>query len=162
MSNTFVTLWTVTHQSPLFMGFPKQEYWSGLPFLSPGDLLDSGIEPTFIAVVGRFFTTEPQRKTSTLWVGMQIGAASVEDNMEVPWKTKHIEKQRHYFANNGPSSQGYGFSSGHVWMWELDCAESWVPKNWCFWTVVLEKKKTLKNPLDCKEIKPDNPKGNQT
>ena len=61
-----------------------------------------------------------------------------------------IEKQRHYFANKGLSSQGYGFSSGHVWMWELDCEESLAPKNWCFWTVVLEK--TLASPLDCKEI----------
>ena len=48
----------------------------------------------------------------------------------------HIKKQRHYFANKGPSGQGYGFSSGHVWMWELDCKESWAPKNWCFWTVL--------------------------
>ena len=52
---------------------------------------------------------------------------------------QHIKKQRHYFANKGPSSQIYGFSSGHVWMWELDYKESWAPKNWCFWTVVLEK-----------------------
>ena len=52
---------------------------------------------------------------------------------------QHIKKQRHYFVNKGPSSQGYGFSSGHVWMWELDFKESWAPKNWCFWTVVLEK-----------------------
>ena len=65
---------------------------------------------------------------------------------------QHIKEQRHYFANKGPSSQGYGFSSGHVWMWELDYKESWVPKNWCFWTVVLEK--TLESPLDCKEIQP--------
>ena len=57
-----------------------------------------------------------------------------------------------YFANKGPSSQGYGFSNGHVWMWELDCEESWAPKNWCFWTVVLEK--TLESPLDCKQIQP--------
>ena len=71
-----------------------------------------------------------------------------------------VKKQRHSFANKGPSSQGYGFSSGHVWMWELDHNESWVPKNWCFWTVVLEK--TLESPLDCKEIKPVNPKGNQS
>ena len=71
-----------------------------------------------------------------------------------------MEKQRHYFANKGPSSQGYGFSSGHVWMWELDCEESWVPKNWCFWTVVLEK--TLESPLDCKEIQPVHPKGGQS
>ena len=73
---------------------------------------------------------------------------------------QHIKKQRHYFANKGPSSQGYGFSSGHVWMWELDYKESWAPKNWCFWTVVL--KKTLENPLDCKEIQPVHPKGNQS
>ena len=61
---------------------------------------------------------------------------------------QHIQKQRHYFASKGPSGQGYGFSCGHVWMWELDCEESWAPKNWCFWTVVLEK--TLESPLDCK------------
>ena len=73
---------------------------------------------------------------------------------------QHIKKQRHYFVNKGPSSQGYGFPSGHVWMWELDCKESWAPKNWCFWTVVLEK--TLESPLDCKEIKPVHPKGNQS
>ena len=66
--------------------------------------------------------------------------------------------KRHYFANKGLSSQGYGFSSGHIWMWELDCEESWAPKNWCFWTVVLEK--TLENPLDCKEIQLVYPKGN--
>ena len=71
-------------------------------------------------------------------------------------------KQRHYFANKGLSSQGHGFSSGHVWMWELDCEESWVPKNWCFWTVVLESPLTLESPLDCKEIQPVHPKGNQS
>ena len=70
-----------------------------------------------------------------------------------------IQKQRHYFANKGPSSQGYGFSSGFVWMWELDCQESWAPKNWCFWTVVLEK--TLESPLDCKEVQPVHLKGDQ-
>ena len=63
-------------------------------------------------------------------------------------------------VKTGLFSQGYGFSSGHVWMWELDYKESWVQKNWCFWTVVLEK--TLESPLDCKEIKPVNPKGNQS
>ena len=70
---------------------------------------------------------------------------------------QHIKKQRHYIANKGPSSQNYGFSSGHVRMWELDYKESWVPKNCCFWTVVLEK--TLEIPLDCKEIHPN---GNQS
>ena len=65
---------------------------------------------------------------------------------------QHIKKQRHYFVNKGPSSQGYGFSNSHVWMSELDYKESWAPNNWCFWTVVLEK--TLESPLDCKEIQP--------
>ena len=73
---------------------------------------------------------------------------------------EHIRKQRHNFVNKGPSSQGYGFSSGHVWMWELDCEETWVQKNWCFWTVVLEK--TLESPLDCKEIQPIHSKGDQS
>ena len=86
--------------------------------------------------------------------------------MLAPWKKsydkprQHIKKQRHYFANKGPSSQSYGFSSGHVWMWELDCEEGWAPKNWCFWTVVLEK--TLESPLDSKEIQPVHPKGDQS
>ena len=71
-----------------------------------------------------------------------------------------IKSQRHYFANKGPSSQSYGFSSGHVWMWELDYKESWAPKYWCFWTVVLEK--TLESPLDCKEIQPVHSEGDQT
>ena len=73
---------------------------------------------------------------------------------------QHIKKQRHHFVNKGLSSQGYGFSSGHVWMWELDCEEGWAPKNWCFWTVVWEK--TPESPLDCKEIQPVHPKGNQS
>ena len=83
-----------------------------------------------------------------------------------PWKTsydqprQHIKKQRHYFANKGMSSQRYCFSSSHVWMRELDYKESWAPKNWCFWTVELEK--TLESPLDFTEIRPVNPKGNQS
>ena len=86
--------------------------------------------------------------------------------MLTPWKKSynqprwHIKKQRHYFANKGPSSQGYGFSSSHVCMWELVYKESWMPKNWFFWTVVMEK--TLESPLDCKEIQPVHPKGNQS
>ena len=66
---------------------------------------------------------------------------------------------RYYFANKGLSSEGYGSSSSHVWMWELDYKESWAPKNWYFWTVVLEK--TLESPLDCKETQPVHPKGDQ-
>ena len=82
-----------------------------------------------------------------------------------PWKKSDdkprqlIKKQRHYFANKGPYSQSYGFSSSHVWMWELD-HKGWALKNWCFWTVMLEK--TLEGPLDCKEIKPVNLKGNKS
>ena len=86
--------------------------------------------------------------------------------MPVPWKKsydkprQHIKKQRHFFANKGPSSQSYGFSSSHVWMWVLDYKDSQVLKNWCFWTVVLEK--TLESPLDCKEIQWVHPKGDQS
>ena len=71
-----------------------------------------------------------------------------------------LKKQRHYFANKVPSSQSYGFSSSHVWMWELDYIESWTPKNWCFWIMVLEK--ILESPLDCKEIQPVHSKENQS
>ena len=85
--------------------------------------------------------------------------------MLVPWKEsydkprQHIKKQRHYFTEKGPSSQSYSFSSSHVWMWELDHKEGWALKNLCFWTAVLEK--TLESPLDCKEIQPVHPKGDQ-
>ena len=86
--------------------------------------------------------------------------------MLAPWKKiydkprQHIKKHRHYFVNKGTSSQSYGFSSSHGWMWELDFKESWVPKNWCLWSVMLEK--TLESPLDIKGIKSLNPKGNQS
>ena len=86
--------------------------------------------------------------------------------MLTPWKEsydqprQHIKKQRCHFVNQVLSSQGYGFSRGHVWMWELDCEESWAPKYWYFWPVVLEK--TLESPLDCKETQPVYPKGNQS
>ena len=85
--------------------------------------------------------------------------------MLAPWRKsydklrQHIKTQRHYFSDKGPSSQSYGFSSSHVWMWELDHKEGWAPKNWCFWTVML---KTLESALDYKKIKPVNPKGNQS
>ena len=85
-------------------------------------------------------------------------ACSLEKSYDQP--RQHFKKQSYYFADKGPSSQGYGFSSSHVRMWELDHKENWAPKNWCFWTVVLEK--TLESPLDCKEIQPLHPKGNQS
>ena len=86
--------------------------------------------------------------------------------MLAPWKKsydqpgQHIKKQRHYFTNKDPSSQTYGFSSSHEWMWELYNKESWRLKNWCFWTVVLEK--ILERSLEYKKIKPINPKGTQS
>ena len=86
--------------------------------------------------------------------------------MLAPWKKsyhkprQHITKQRYYFADKGPSSQNSGFSNSHLWMWELNHKEGWAPKNWCFWTVMLEK--TLECPLDCKEIQPVYPEGNQS
>ena len=107
--------------------------------------------------------------TDVIFWGFKItadGDCSYEIKTLAPWKEsydqlrQHIKKQRHYFANKGPSSQGYGFSSSHVWMWELDYTEGWTQKNWCFWTVVLEE--TLESPLDCKEIQPVYPEGNQS
>ena len=95
---------------------------------------------------------------------MVTAATNLKDTCSLEeklWQTKqHIKKQRHYFANKGPSSQSYGFSRSHVWMWELDYKESWALKNWCFWTVVLET--TSESPLDCKEIQPVHCKGNHS
>ena len=77
-------------------------------------------------------------------------------NLYSVWKSR----DKYYLGNKGPCSQSYGFSSSHIWMWELDHKESWAPKNWCFWAMVSEK--TLESPLDYKKIKPVNPKGNQS
>ena len=85
--------------------------------------------------------------------------------MLAPWKEsydkprQYTKKQRQHFVNKGPHSQSYGSSNSHIWMWEFNHKEGWVLKNWCFWIVVLEK--TLESPLDSKEIKPVNPKGNK-
>ena len=84
--------------------------------------------------------------------------SSVNSNVPIAMYLDNILKSRHYFANKDSSSQSFGFSSSHVWMWEVDYKESWTLKNWCFWTVVLGK--TLESPLDCKEIQPAHPKGN--
>ena len=102
--------------------------------------------------------------TGFIFLGSKItadGECSHEIKTLAPWKKsydkprQHI-KNRHYFVNKGLSSQSCGFSSSHVWMWELDHTESWVLKNWCFWTMVLEE--ILESPLNCKEIKPVNSK----
>jgi len=111
----------------------------GLPFPSPGDLSDPGMESGSSALQTDVLSSEPQGSFIT--------------NLDSILKSRDI-------VNKGPSSQGYGFSSGHVWMWELDYKESWAPKNCCFWTVVLEK--TLESPLACKEIQPVHPKGDQS
>ena len=107
--------------------------------------------------------------TDFIFLGSKIiadGDCNYEIKRLAPWKKSYdqsrqpTKKQRHYFTNKGLSSQSYGFSTSHVCMWELDYKESWVPRNWCFWTVVLEK--TLESPLDCKEIQPVHPNGNQS
>ena len=104
--------------------------------------------------------------TSSSSGGAIDGDCSHESKTLAPWKKSYdksrqrIKKQTHHSANKGPSSQSYGFSSSHVWMWELDCKKIGVLKNWCSWTVVLEK--TLKSPLDYREIQPVHPKGNQS
>jgi len=89
---------------------------------------------------------------------MKLKDTPLKESYDQPGQ--HIKKQRHYFANKCPLSQDYGFTSSHVWMWELDYKESWALKNWCFWTAVLEK--ILASPLDCKEIQPVHPKGDQS
>ena len=89
------------------------------------------------------------------WSGLPL--PSPEGKLWQTYKPRqHIKKQKHHFADKGPYSQSCGFSSSRVRMWELDYIESWVPKNWCFWTVVLEK--ILKSPLDCNEVQPVCPK----
>ena len=107
----------------------------------------------------RFYLGGVQKSLQMVTTAMKLKALA-------PWKKsydqprQHIKKQRHYFVDKGPSSQSYGFSSSHVLMWKLDHKEGWVLKNWCFWTVVLEK--TLESPLNCKEIQLVHPKGNQS
>ena len=110
------------------------------------------------------------KQWETLFFGapksLQMVTAAMKLRHFAPWKKSYdqhrqrVKKQRHSFANKGPSSQSYGFSCSHVWMWEVDYEERWAPKNWCFWTVVLEN--TLESPLACKEIQPVNPQGNQS
>ena len=170
------------------MGFSRQEYWNGFPFPTPGDLPDPGTEPSslaspalqvdhlplcHLAIRCDLWLTSHQER----WVKMMIATSSGKTKRWAvsplccvltplsPWKKsrgkprQHIKKQRHHFAHKGLYSQSYGFSSSHVWMWELEHKECWAPKSWHFQTVVLEK--TLESPLDCKEITPVNPKGNQ-
>ena len=107
-----------------------------------------------------------QCQTLFFWAPKSLQMVIAAMKTLAPWKESYdqprqdIKKQRHYFTNTGLSSQSYDFSSGHVWLWELDCKESWAPKNWCFWTVVLQK--ALDSPLKCKKIQPVHLKGNQS
>ena len=98
------------------------------------------------------------------WLQLMTAAMILKNNCSLEKSydqlRQHIKKQIHYFVNKGPSSQSYGFSSSHAWIWEVDYKEIWALKNWCFWLVVLEK--TLESPLDCKKIQPVRPKGNQS
>ena len=126
----FATPWTIAYQAPPSMGFSRQEYWSGFSFLLQ-EIFPTRDQTWVFRIVGRHFTIWATRDVMT--------------NLD------RILKSRHYFTNIDPYSQSYGFSSSHVWMWELYHKEGWTLKNWCFWTVVLEK--TLESPLDCK-IKP--------
>ena len=110
------------------------------------------------------------KQWQTLFLGApkswQMVTAAMKLKDTAPWMKsydqprQHIKKQRHYFANKGPSSQSYGFSSSYVWMWELDYKGKLSTEEWCFWTVVLEK--TLESPLDCKEIQPVHSEGNRS
>ena len=147
-------------QAPPSMGFSRQEHWSRLPFPSPmhqGEMWKwsrsvvsnsswpHGLQPTRLLCPWEFLC-------KSTGVGCHY---LLHDQAR-----QHIKKQRHYFANKGPSNQGDGFSSSHVWMWVLEYKESWTPKNWCFSTMVLEK--TLESPLDWKEIQTVHPKEHQS
>ena len=131
--------------------------------------LKLNIQKTKIMTSGSIPSMQIDGETVADFWGSKItadGDWSHEIKTLAPWKESydqprwHIKKQRHYFVKKGSSSQGYGFSSSRVWMWELDYKESWVLKNGCLWTVVLEK--TLESPLDCKETQPVHPKGDQS
>ena len=108
----------------------------------------------------KYQETSPSREQPSTNGWWQLVYISPHSAFDFNKPRQHIKKQRHHFSKKGLSSQGYGFSSGHIWMWELDHKESWAPNNWSFWTVVLEK--TLESPLDGKEIQPVHPRGNQS
>ena len=181
MSDSFLTPWTA-YPSSSVDGISQARIleWVAISFSRgsshPRDRTSSP------ALVGEFFTTKPPEKVSPGFLSIlrwktkipsKGHKASTTGHVFYKWRQiyknlhiesydqprQHIQKQRHYFANKGSSSQGYGFSCGHLWMWELDCEEGWAPKNWCFWTVVLEK--TLESSLDCKEIQPVHSEGDQ-
>ena len=145
------------HQAPLSLGFSRQEHWSGLPFPSPmHEKWKVKVKSlSRVRLFGTPWTAAHQAPPSMgisrqeYWSGVPL--PSPMTNLDSILKSRDI-------TNKVPYSQSYGFSSSHAWMWELDHKESWVPKNWCFWTAVLEK--TLESPVDCKKIQLVHPKGN--
>ena len=120
------------------MEFSKQEYWSGLP-----DSKESACNV-------RDLTFGDSKITADGDCSHEIKRYLLLGRKAMTKPRQYVKKQRHYFANTGPSSQSFDFPSSHVQMWELDCKKSWMPKYWCFWTVLLEK--PLESPLNCKEI----------
>ena len=163
----FETPWPASHPASLsfrrfsiswllcLWGSPGKNTRVGLPCPSPGGSSwpRDGTCISFVFCIGRRGLYH-QRHLGSPVTGYRLGT-------NLPKVTHHCHsiRRRHYFANKAPSGQGCGFSSGQVWMRELDCEEGWALKNWCFWTVVLEK--TLESPLDCKEVQPVHPKGDQ-
>ena len=147
----------------LFLLFTIKKQYMHLVVPKTESVLASGREVAKCKTVSTSWAPSLQCCRRGGWGGSCQGRrwpASSRASLRLWIPRKHIQKQRHCFANKSPSSQSYGFSSGPVWMWELDYKESWALKNWCFWAVVLEK--TLESPLDCKEIQPVHPKGNQS
>ena len=178
----FATPWIVAYQAPPSLGFSRQEYRSGLPFPSPGDLPNPGIERGSPILQADTLPSEPPgRSNSVLW-GLKEGRDSWFwsyslfcpcDYFWFPGHLVQVATQKaisgccpvlvlmvNFASQNSQPSFNFAHPSCHVWMWELDYKESWVLKNWCFWTVVLEK--TLESPLDYKETQPVHPKGDQS
>ena len=133
---------------------PRCHFWT---FSSYDECPGEAYFPKYIPQRWFHDIINPSITSAALKLYKKKKARSLEEKL---WQTQHIKKQRHDFADKALSSQSYGFSSGHVWMGALDHKESWALKNWCFWTVVLEK--TLESPLDCKETQPVHPKGAQS
>ena len=183
----FVTPWTVAHQAPPFMGFSRQEYWSGLPFPSPGELPYPGIKPGSPTLQADALLSEPKIMASGPITSWQIDGETVEtvsdfivggSKITADVDCSHEIKRCLLLGRKVMTNLDGILKSRDItlptkvrlvktmvfpvvmWMWGLDCEESWAPKNWGLWTVVLEK--TLERPLDCKEIQPVHSKGDQS
>ena len=123
---------SAANQAPPSLGFSRQEHWSGLSLPSPMHEIEKWKWSHFSRVQP---LVTPWTAAYQAPLSMGFSRQEYWSGVPLPSPTTNLDsilKSRHYFANKGPSSQGYGFSSGHVWMWEVDCEESWVPKNWCF------------------------------